>query len=237
MIVSHLMRLRRIAGLGALLTVVVLAGVMMAGPATAHHCKGSHPTQPPCDEGDRGTNEAATFRMDVLEDLAGSITVIRAINGKESSIQNVPENGEELELNMTGFFGENADLTGRNQCFAGGTFSGALQVSADKNDPGTGWAGFWFTAKGNDGTEVKYHLSVTPVTIEPPDGAVWPYWLPDVDETATVTTLAHGFGGSWEMQHSGGPGRKVACTGDGATGQRLGDTLAFVIEITRIPTP
>jgi len=229
MTVPNWIRLRRITGLGALLMLALLAAAMMAGPTAAHHRVGHDPGP---GGGDRGTNEAATFKITVSGDLGGNVTTTKAINGKESSIHNNPPDGEDLELDMGVFLGNNAtssgwDLLQRNQCFAGSGFKftgSVVQVSADKNDPETGSVSFYFLAKGKDGTtEIWYLLAVTPVTIKPPDGADWPYWLPALNETATVT------GGPWEMSHSGGPGKKVACTGEGT-----GDTLSFVIEITRI---
>ena len=48
-------------------------------------------------------------------------------------------------------------------------------------------------------------------------------WLPDVGETVAIT------GGPWDMRLSGGPGKRVACLGEG-----MGDTLDFTIDITRI---
>lgn len=42
MTISHLMRLRRIAGLGGLLIVAVLIAAVLAGQVAAHHGKGGH---------------------------------------------------------------------------------------------------------------------------------------------------------------------------------------------------
>ena len=219
-----LLSVARAARIGALLTVAVLAAVMMAGPAAAH-CPSHHH----CDGGDTGTNEAATFTVDVSVDLLGSVTFNMTVNGNESSIQTRGTGdppAEHLTLNMAGFL-DNVGLPDEwDQCFADSSFEGVLQVSADKNDPGTG---FWFTAEDNDATtetEIKYQLAVTLVTIERLDGAdwgaVWPHWLPDVDDTVIVT------GGPWEMLKGNGPGRKVACTGEGT-----GETLDFTILVTR----
>jgi len=228
MIVSHLMHLRTIAGLGGILLVAIMAAVMLAGPAAAH-CPSHHH----CDGGDKDTGggEAATFEITISGDLGGNVTTTNAnINGKESLIHNNPEIGENLELDMGVFLGNNATSSGWDltKCFAGSDFKftgSAVQVVADKNDTGFGSAGFWFTAKGDDGTtDIKYQLAVTLVTIDPADG--WPYWLPAVNATSTVT------GGPWEMRHSNGPGKKIACTGEG-TGETEGP-LDFAIVITRI---
>ena len=207
----------RVARIGALLTVAVLAAVMMAGPAEAHHRDWHGGGGGPVED-----NETATFTFDVSGDLDGNVTFTRTnINRKESSIHNVPPDGEFLELNMTGFLGNVGALPGWNECFAGGSFSGALQILADRNNPGTGSIDIWFTALGTDGTSgVDYRLSIS-AQIE--DTGNWPYWLPaDVGDSATVT------GGSWEMRHGNGPGKKIACTGEGTT-----QTLDFTILVTR----
>jgi len=180
MIVSHLMRLRTIAGLGALLTVVILAGVMIAGPAAAH-CEGvSHHH---CDGGDTRGSEPAIFDVVLLGDIDsnGSFTATQDIGKNQSQISFGNSGaGEIIDLDMAGFVGINATSSGWNldRCFAGSGFKftgSTMQVVADKNDPDTGSAGFWFTAKGADRTtDVKYHLRVTRVTIDPPDGAIWP---------------------------------------------------------------
>ena len=225
MTVSHLMHLRRIAGLGGLVIVAVLTAVLLAGPVAAHHGKGGHAG------GDKGTNEAATFTFDVSGDLVGNVTVTKTVNANESLIHTGEPGGADLVLDMGSFLGENAGQSGWDGCFAQRSFSGVLQIVADKNDSGDGRSGFWFMAKGTDGTtDVKYGLSVTLVTIKPPPAAVWPYWLPVVGETATVTTVT---GAAWKMNTSNGPGKKVACTGDGTTGGGTGDTLDFTITITR----
>ena len=203
MIVSHLMRLRRIARIGALLTVAVLAAVMMAGPAEAHHRDWHGGGGGPVED-----NETATFTFDVSSDLVGNVTFNRTnINGKESSIHNIPPAGEDLLLEMSGFLGEVSLPASWDVCFAGGSFLVTLQITADRKNPGTGSIEFWFTAFGNDETpDVDYHL---PMSAQIEDTGNWPYWLPADGESRTVT------GGSWEMGHTGGPGRTVACTGDG----------------------
>ena len=127
-------------------------------------------------------------------------------------------------LDMTGFRDKviaSGGVTGWGDCLAGGTFSGILEIRADKNDPGTGSTGFWFTAKGADGvTDVQHHLAMT---AQIANTSNWPYWIPAaVSDTATVT------GGSWEMVHNNGPGRKIACTGEWTT-----ETLDFTILVTR----
>ena len=216
--------------LGGLVIVAALIAVVLAGSATAHRCKGAHASR--C-AGEAGT---PTFKITVSGDLGGNVTTTQA-QGPESGIHNNPPVGEDLELDMAGFIGHN-DGTEWNTCFddgsGGNQFSGStVQVAADKDDPGTGRAGFFFTANGTDGTEVKYHLAVTPVEIpQPALPAVWPNWLPDiVGQTVTVTTVTDG---AWELQHSNGPGRKVACTVNGTTGEGTGETLHFTIAIKRI---
>ena len=226
MTIPKWIRLRRITGLGGLLVVAVMAAVMMAGPAVAHHRAG-HDGGP--GGGDTGTNEAATFTFVVSGDLAGNVTTTQRHG--ESGIHNIPELGEVLELNMAGFFAK-VSLDGWGNCFVGGTFSVEGAVLADKNVPNTGKAGFHFTALGTDGTtEVKYKLVVTLVTIEPPPEAIWPNWLPALNETATVTTVP---GAPWEVSTTNGPGKKLACTGEGTTGKGTGDTLDFTIVVARI---
>ena len=72
---------------------------------------------------------------------------------------------------------------------------------------------------------------VTVVTIEPPTEAIWPYWHPaEVNDIATVTTVS---GAPWEVSTTNGPGKKIACTGEGTTGDGTGETLEFTIVITR----
>ena len=233
MTVPNWIRLRRITGLGALLMLALLAAAMMAGPAVAHHGPG-HDGGPP--GGDKGTNEAATFTFGVSDDIVGSVKVTKTVSKNQSGIHTGGV-GADLKLNMSVFVGKNATSTAGvsgadwDNCFAGGPFSGNLAVEADKKDPGTGWVSFWFAAKGKDGTtEIWYNLAVTRVEIEPLP-AVWPYWLPAVGDTVTVTTKA---GEPWKLQHNAGPGKKVACTGDGTTGKGTNDTLDFVIAIKRI---
>ena len=179
-----------------------MAAVMMAGPAGAHHRDWHGPVGPV--EG----NETATFEFDVSGDLVGIVTFTRTdLNGKESLIHNIPPAGEILLLDMSAFLGEGSLPDSWDVCFAGGSFSGTLQIAADRNNPGTGSIEFWFTAFGDDGTpDVDYHL---PMSAQIEDTGNWPYWLPADGESRTVT------GGSWEMGHTGGPGRTVACTGDG----------------------
>ena len=231
MIVSHLMHLRTIAGLVGILLVAIVAAIMLAGPAAAH-CD-QVPLHHHCDGGDTGTDEAATFAVVVLGDIDrnGSFTATQDIGKNESQISfGNSGHGEFIDLDMAGFVGKNPDPDW-DKCFAAGEFKVVGGVSADKNDPGFGWAGFWFMASSTDPTtDIWYHLAVKPVTIgapvpaaDPP--AVWPDWLPAEGQTVTVT------GGPWKMQHSGGPGRKVACTGDGMEGTVGDGTLHFEIKI------
>ena len=223
-------RIRRIAGLGGLVIVAALIAAVLAGPVAAHPGKGGHK--------DNGTNEAATFTFDVSRDIVGNVTVTKTVSKNQSAI-NIGVEDPVLVRNMDGFLVvHNVGLTGWKTCFAGPFTGSGVQVSADKNDPGFGWAGFWFSAEDKDGKiDIWYHLAVTRVKIEPldPAGAVWPYWLPALNETATVTTVP---GAPWKLQHSGGPGRKLACkgegtTGEGTTGDGTGETLHFTILVTR----
>ena len=234
MIVSHLMHLRTIAGLGGILLVAIMVAVMLAGSAGAHHRDGHEKGG----GNDTGGGDTATFVITVSGDLGGNVTAATGnFNGKESGVQNNPPEGEILALSVTGFLVRNGG-TEWNKCFGDGPFADAIvAVSADKNDPGFGSAAFWFTAKDKDGiTDIWYNLWATHVAIDPPDGAVWPYWLPDVGQTVIVATKA---GEPWNLKHANGPGRKVACTGDGTTGEGatgggLNDKLHFVITIERI---
>ena len=213
MTIPQWIRVRRITGLAGLLVVAVMAAVMMAGPAVALH-RGGHDGGP--GGGDEGTNETATFAVVVSGDLAGNVTTTQK-NGQVSGIHNIPELGEVLELSMAGFFAKVVGRDGWANCFARGTYSVEGGVIADKNVPGTGKASFHFTALGTDGTtEVKYALAVRFVEIESPSEAVWPDWLPGLNESATVTTVD---GASWEMKTTNGPGKKVACTGGGGHGE------------------
>ena len=224
-------RIRRIAGLGGLVIVATLIAAVLAGPTAAHHGKGGHAG------GDEGTNETATFTFVVSGDLIGSVTTtIPSINGKERAIGNNPEIGEDLELDMGVFLGNNANSSGWDleKCFAGSEFKftgSGVGVIADRKNPGDGRSGFWFTAKGTDGTtDVQYKLAGISVDIPLP--AVWPYWLPDVGQTVTVATKV---GEPWEMSTTNGPGKSVACTGEGTTGDgTAGGALHFEIAITRI---
>ena len=233
MTIPEWIRPRRITGLGALLMLAMMSAGLLAGPVAAHHCKGSHDFDGCVVGGGTGGVETATFEMDASGNLVGSVEVTQKAN-VQSIIHNIPQAGEVFELDMAGFFAKNTSTRPDwDECFAGdGTFSVEGGVIAEKNDTNTGQAGFHFTAKGTDGTtDVKYKLVVTFVTIEPPSEAIWPNWLPALNETATVTTVP---GAPWEVSTTNGPGKKVACTGDGTTGKGTDDTLDFAIAIERI---
>ena len=91
MVIIRWVQWPRVARIGTLLAVAVLAAVMMAGPAEAHH----RPDHPGGSGGTNGGNETATFDLAASGDLVGIVGVTKTVNGKESSIHNVPPEGED----------------------------------------------------------------------------------------------------------------------------------------------
>ncbi len=79
------------------------------------------------------------------------------------------------------------------------------------SDPVNATVGFWFTANGKDGTpDINYVLQF--------DGVIAGETWPAVGGSSTIT------GGPFTLEHSSGPGNKVACTDTGS--------LNSVIEVT-----
>ena len=113
------------------------------------------------------------------------------------------------------FFRDNEDVLDGAKCFADGAFTlndgtsvanatGPMGFDVKKNDPNNVWMLFGFNALGTDGTVVNYGLFLFGVITK---GNLPPA---ETDETTTITWK------TFDMHHSNGPGKKVACEGTGS---------------------
>ena len=95
-------------------------------------------------------------------------------------------------------------------CFGGDVFSGGVAITVRSNNLTNAELRMNFDAKGTDGRTVNYGLGLFGTM------ASWP---PTTGNDITIT------GGTFEVNHSGGPGKNVACIGEG--------TLAFTAVVKR----
>lgn len=179
----------RVARIGALLTAAVLAAVMMAGPAGAHHGSGHG----------RG-NETATFDVTASGDVSFVGVGEDPPGANSSQVHLHDENTPTANLS---FFFDKFDGDGAN-CFS--TSTPANMLIGRRDTDGVAVVAYRFDALDKDGgtTGIRYVLLMT--------GTFDGDFPPALNDTSTLTL------DRWEMGHSGGPGKKVACTGEGDFG-------------------
>ena len=160
------------------------------------------------EHGGGGDDDQGTFAVTFSQDVIGDGVLLGPHGGKNGLQQehNVP-----VDLPLSLSFQDKVIGNGAT-CFGTQDIASGMQVSqVTPSNTEDAVIRFFFDAKGTDGTDVNYGLTVLGKF---QSGAPWP---PTTATTGSNTIT----GKTFVLAHSNGPGNKVACTGEGKIGFSL----------------